>query len=588
VHSERRLITKRVVVILFATLLLTGALPTGAGAARPGQAGSLTPPAPEAGRESYLQNCAPCHGETGQGDGPSAQGLSVPPAALADTQVSADLPLAEWFDVTKNGRMERMMPPWGERLSDSEIWDTVGYAWTLHTSQAQLSMGQAVYDANCASCHGSDGKGEPPIPDFTDFAATSKISQSQWAQSVQGGKNEMPAFGEKLSEAERRSALEYVRSLSMGLMFGSASAAGGGVISGTVTNGTTGSPVPGLSVEMAIFDDTNLLDQRVTRTDADGRYRFEGVSADPNLVFAARTEYPEGVTNGSEFASFQPGQVVMNLPLSVYETTSDSSGVRADRVHYIVEFQDGQALIAELLVFSLDGNRTYVGDGAGVLRFDLPPGAQGLSINDGELGGRYLAVENGFVDTLPLPPGQATRQVLYRYALPYSEGELNLQRSLPYPAININALIADQGQKVASEGLQNQGIRQTQNGNYHNLVGQSLPANQPILIRLSGLPSAAAVETGPGASSGSRILLYGLAAAAVAGAILLALWPVLRRKVRTGAVAEEAADREGLIDALAALDISHKNGGISDTAYRDRRLRLKAQLLDLTRGEESR
>jgi len=185
-----------------------------------------------------------------------------------------------------------------------------------------------------------------------------------------------------------------------------------------------------------------------------------------------------------------------------------------------------------------------------------------------------------------IAPGQATRQVLYRYTLPYSGGRLDLQRSLPYPAANVNALVADQGEKVTSEGLDNQGIRQTQNGNYYNLSSQNLPANQPILIRLSGLPSAAAAETTPGAASTSRILLYALAGVAIAGAILLALWPVLRRRARAGAVAEEAADREGLIDALAALDIAHRDGQLSETAYRDQRLRLKARLLDLMREEQ--
>jgi mono/diheme cytochrome c family protein len=578
---------KQLIVGVCIALCVAGLLPAGALAGRSGQAGPLTPPDPAAGRDSYLQYCAPCHGETGNGDGASAQGLSVAPVAFNDPAVLANMSPVEWFDVTKNGRMDRMMPPWGNRLTDQQIWDTVGYAWTLHTTQAQTEMGRAVYETNCASCHGSDGKGQPPQPDFTDFAVTSKVSQSQWAQSVQDGKNGMPAFGEKLSATERSSALEYVRSLSMSPMFGSTSLTGTGVISGTVTNGTTGSPVPDLNVEMAIFDDTSLLDQRTTKTDAAGLYRFDSLPTDPSLLFATRAEYPGGVENSSEGASFQAGQTEVNLPLAVYETTTDGSGVRTDRVHYIVEFQDGLALVAEVMVFSLDGNRSYVGDGTGVLRFNLPPGAQDLSISDGELGGRYLATENGFVDTLPLPPGQASRQVLYRYSLPYSEGKLDLQRSLAYPAANVNALVADQGQKVTSEGLVNQGIRQTQNGTFYNLLGQDVLANQPILIRMTGLPSAAAAGTAQGASTTSRALLYVLAAVAIAGAVLLALWPVLRRRAQAGAVAETTADRAGLIDALAELDIAYRSGEISESAYRDRRLRLKAQLLDQVRKEEA-
>jgi mono/diheme cytochrome c family protein len=586
VQADSRFDKKLIFVGVGILLIVIGALPAGAGAAPMDQAVAPAPPSPSDGRESYLQNCAPCHGESGKGDGPSAQGLGVPPAVFADYDAIADLPLSDWFDVTKNGRMDRMMPPWGARLTDQQIWDTVAYAWTLHTSPAQAAMGKAVYEINCVSCHGADGKGKPPMPDFTDFSATAGVSQNQWAQAVAAGVNGMPAFGNQLSEAERTSALEYVRSLALGPMFSSTPLSGSGVISGTVINGTTGMAVPDLSVELAVSDGTSLLDQRVSQTDAAGVYRFEGLPTDPTLVFATRAEYPAGATNSSEVVSFQPGQDEIDLPLPVYETTSDASGVRADRVHYIMEFQDGQALVAELVLFSLDGDRAYVGDGTGVLRFVLPPGAQDLSISDGELGGRYLQTEDGFVDTLPLPPGQATRQVLYRYTLPYSQGKLDLTRSLPYPAVNVNALVADLGEKVTAEGLENQGIRPTQSGNYVNLMGQNLPANQPIVIHLSGLSAAGAAAATAGSSTSSRILLYALAAVAVSGAILMAAWPVLRRRAQAGAAASESAGLDQVIDALASLEVAYESGQLSEAAYRDRRLRLKAQLLDLRREEQ--
>ncbi len=63
-----------------------------------------------------------------------------------------------------------MMPPWNGRLDDQQIWDAVVYAWTLHTTAAEIGMGQAVYENNCQACHGADGKGKPSIPDLTDFA----------------------------------------------------------------------------------------------------------------------------------------------------------------------------------------------------------------------------------------------------------------------------------------------------------------------------------------------------------------------------------------------------------------------------------
>ena len=140
----------------------------------------------------------------------------MPPIAFADPNAVAGKSLAELFDITKNGNMQRMMPPWKNRLNDGQIWDAVAYAWTLHTTPAQLEMGKAVYEANCAACHGTDGKGTATGPNLSDFAATSKVSQAAWAQTVAGGKGKMPAFGSKLSAAEQAAGLEYVRSLAFG------------------------------------------------------------------------------------------------------------------------------------------------------------------------------------------------------------------------------------------------------------------------------------------------------------------------------------------------------------------------------------
>lgn len=42
------------------------------------------------GRETYVQYCAGCHGESGIGDGPVAEGLPVPPADLSVLQANND------------------------------------------------------------------------------------------------------------------------------------------------------------------------------------------------------------------------------------------------------------------------------------------------------------------------------------------------------------------------------------------------------------------------------------------------------------------------------------------------------------------
>ncbi len=578
---------------LLLTLLILSAAPALAQTPVTSPAAPATMPNPQAGRESFAQNCAPCHGTAGRGDGTAAAGLSVPPTAFSDYNIVADLPLSELFRITKNGNMQRMMPPWSSRLNDQQIWDTVAFAWTLHTSTAEVTMGQAVYEANCTTCHGSDGKGKPPMLDFSDFAKTPAISQDAWAQVTAKGRNTMPGFDGKISAAEQRAALEYVRSFSLGAMFRGPLEKGPGVISGTVTNGTTNQPLANALVDLGIFDSTSQsqVDSRTATTDAAGFFKFTELPTDPTLIYAAQVEYPTGIPNGSGALQFAVGQTSLDMPIAVYETTKDATGIRADRVHYIIEFDAGELLVAELMVFSLDGNRAFVGDGTGTLRFTLPANAANVEISDGELGGRYVPIADGFVDTLPLPPGQGVRQMLFRYTVPFTGDTLDLVRTTVYPAANVNALVTDVGAQVTSQQLVNQGVRQTQNGNFINLTGQNIAANQPVTLRFTGLTNAtaasAALATGePIKASGGtdRSVLFILAGVAGLGAVLLAAWPMLRKRGMADAAATPAAlptGRDGLIDALAQLDLAHETGQLSDAAYRDQRLRLKARLMDL-------
>ena len=486
-------------------------------------------PQPLAGRQLYAQNCAPCHGPTGKGDGPSAPGLSVPPTAFANYDVMAGLPLTELFNITKNGNMQRMMPPWKNRLNDQQIWDAVGYAWTLHTSADELAAGKAIYEKQCVACHGPDGKGKAPTPDLTDFAKTSPTSQKAWSDLLAKGRATMPAFGDKLNQTEQRAVLEYARSFSFGPMVRAPLSKGAGVITGTIANQSSGQVVPNAAVELAIFDDMSLLETRQTTSDASGLYRFTDLPTDPSLAFVTRVAYPTGGINyNSEPAQFPAGQSALNLPITVFETTADPSGVRADRVHYIVEFDNDRALIAEMIVFSLAGNKAYTGDGTGVLRFTLPPGAEDVEIEGGELGGRYLPTQDGFVDTLPLEPGQGTQQILYRYSIPFTRNSLDLVRSLAYPATNVNALVADVGAKVTSEQLRDQTVRQTQGGNFISLSGQNVAANQPISLRFSDLPlgvssGASASDVPKQATSDRALLLIFIGVVGLVAALLVAL-----------------------------------------------------------------
>src|SRR5262245_25399205 len=97
-----------------------------------------TKPSISGGRALWTENCAPCHGPTGQGDGPTAQAIQGTLPDFTDAAISRQRTPAENFDTIKNGRMDKMMPPWANRLSDSQIWDLTAFVWSLGTTSENL------------------------------------------------------------------------------------------------------------------------------------------------------------------------------------------------------------------------------------------------------------------------------------------------------------------------------------------------------------------------------------------------------------------------------------------------------------------
>ena len=85
-------------------------------------------------------------------------------------------------------------------------------------SPEQLARAKSLFNEKCARCHGADGRGETvvgqmlSVPDFTNEDWWKKDARDgRFIESITEGKNEMPAFGKKLSRQEIRSLVAYVR-----------------------------------------------------------------------------------------------------------------------------------------------------------------------------------------------------------------------------------------------------------------------------------------------------------------------------------------------------------------------------------------
>lgn len=86
-----------------------------------------------AGKDNYIGNCSPCHGMTGEADGPLADSLGegVKPRKLSDAKLLSTRTDEFLFKVIKSGGVSvgfsESMPDWKDTFTDKEIEQIVQY-----------------------------------------------------------------------------------------------------------------------------------------------------------------------------------------------------------------------------------------------------------------------------------------------------------------------------------------------------------------------------------------------------------------------------------------------------------------------------
>ncbi|MGC9157660.1 MAG: c-type cytochrome [Terracidiphilus sp.] len=80
------------------------------------------------------------------------------------------------------------------------------------------TSGAAIYNAKCAMCHGSNGLAATPMAKsmkILSFKAPAmmKASNAQLFASTKNGKNRMPAYKGRLTDAQINEVVAYIRTL---------------------------------------------------------------------------------------------------------------------------------------------------------------------------------------------------------------------------------------------------------------------------------------------------------------------------------------------------------------------------------------
>ncbi len=568
------------------------------------------------GEAIYFEKCAPCHGETGLGDGPQGIQLGVTVPAFALPEIARPASPAAWYTVVTRGRMDRFMPPFTS-LTDQERWDVVAYITTLHTSEEEIQRGKELFEEACPDCS---------TDYFKDQDRMSALSTVALARIVRLGNEEIPAFGENLSDEDMWAVAEYLRSLTYDSQpltaqtqptpvpatrtpaasdAGTPSEAeqaqvtdeampvpvqGFGSVSGSIEN-KTGSDLPSdLTITLRGFEhdfaNPNAGTQEVLTlsgsVNSDGTFAFENVEMPENRIFLAEANY-KGVEIGSGFVIVEAGQTSITLPpLALYDVTDDTSMLTVDELDIFFSAQnEGTYDVLALYTFRNASGRIVsvsMGTAQEIPFLKFPEGAQGLGYEAVQDSARFISTDDGFA----MAPNEQSYGIL-AYSSLARQKETQFSQPLVLP-VSLARIFVPDGMKVEGSGIAPEGAQSIQGLTYQTYSADGLSAGEKLTFTVSGSPTDAASDANT--STSSNTLLIGAGGLGVA-LILAGAWIYLRDRRQTDEEDEEEEEEEefesseDVMDAIIALDDLYRAKNIPEEAYQKRRAELKDVLKEM-------
>ena len=570
-------------------------------------------PNPANGAIIYVEKCAPCHGDTGLGDGEQGKQLPVTviPIGLPETASKA-LPSA-WYTQVTQGNLDRFMPPFAS-LNDQERWDVVAFALTLHTTPEQVETGKSLFETACADC----------AKNFSNLEMMSALSENDLIRIIKEGKGDIPAFGKDFSDDEALAVAMYLRTLTFATLLPTPTVAsatetplsadaetpsaeilpvdgtqvtgtpeaviveGIGNVSGSIAN-LTGADLPSdIKIKLTAFEhgaDPNAGPQETASFEStvnpDGTYLFENINIPEGIIYIAEVEV-NGLTYQSGFAIAEAGMTELVIaPITVYATTEEFTALRVDSLQMYFDFAgEGSAQIFAVYSITNTSDKTVIinmGEDQEVPFIAFPEGAEALGYEAAQDSAAFLPTADGFA----MPPSETPYGLIAFASIPKAK-EIVISQAALLP-IGELTLFLPEGVEANGQTLTDGGVQAIQTTNFHIYTGGAANEGDQIEFTLTGEP-ADSTAVNPDVTQ-NQTLLIGIGGLGVA-LILAGAWMFLRdnRKAADEDEVEEEddddefEDSESLMDAIIALDDLHRAGKLSDEAYQQRRTELKNAL----------
>jgi hypothetical protein len=254
---------------------------------------------------------------------------------------------------------------------------------------------------------------------------------------------------------------------------------GNGIIEGQVVNGTEGgSSVADQEITLKTYLNGTEMDSITTRTDAEGRFVFDGLLTEPDYSYQVTVTFQQADYAGDQL-SFADGETSKFTEVTVYDATTSDEAIQVATAHTIIYVEPDSLLVMEYFLFVNEADRTYIGSreigGDGTretLRFLVPVEATELQPGLGLMECCIYGSEGGFVDTMPVLPGG--RELVYSYRVGYDSGEYTFLREVNYPTVSYDLLVQGEGVKVVSDQLTTGEPMDIEGIRFNHLSGQEI------------------------------------------------------------------------------------------------------------------
>jgi cytochrome c oxidase cbb3-type subunit III len=172
---------------------------------------SRNPEAMAIGQKLFLNSCAQCHASDAAGS------RGFPNLTDRDWLWGGE---PKTIKTTITDGRTGTMPSFGPALGDQGVKDVTHYVMSLSgltSDSLRKARGEPLFKANCAACHGAEGKGNPLLgaPNLTDKTWLHGSGEPVIIETITRGRSsQMPAHKPLLSEAKIHLLTAYVLSLS--------------------------------------------------------------------------------------------------------------------------------------------------------------------------------------------------------------------------------------------------------------------------------------------------------------------------------------------------------------------------------------